>query len=140
MDELHGIPGNMPGGIGPNDAALGLHEAFGFETGAGTESIFSVGVKRGHNGDSGVNLEAGNGTGTGTNDESFNKKFVKSRLLRIVENEVEVGGVTGSCRLGTEVMVEGNPHGRLGKTFDEPELELDIEAEEEDIECGIGTT
>lgn len=130
-DELHGIPGNMP-----NDVALGLHEVFGFKTGPGTESIFSEGVNRGHNGDNGVNLEAGNGTGTGTNDESFNKKFVKSRLLRLVENDVDVG----NCRLGTGVTVECNPHGRLGKTFDEPELELDIEAEEEDIECGIGTT
>jgi len=111
MDELHGIPGNVPDGIMPNDVALGLHETFGFEIGADTEFVFSVGVKRGHNGDSGVNLEAGNGTGTGTNDESFNKKFVKSRLLRIVENEVGVGGVTGNCRLGTGVTVEGNPHG-----------------------------
>lgn len=115
LGELRGTPGNIPDELAPNDGTLGMHVVFDFETGTGTESLFNVGVNSGHNGDNGVNLEGGNGAGTGTNDESFNKRFIKSELLRVVGKEVDTGGVTGNCRLGTGVTVGGELHGRLGK-------------------------
>jgi len=65
-------------------------------------------VKSGHNDGAGVTFEAGKIAGTGINDDSFNKRFVKRGLLGIIGNEVD-GATGGNCGFGTGVT--GEPHG-----------------------------
>lgn len=89
----------------------------------------------GHAGCKGVGLQACNDGGTGTNDESLNKSFLKSELT----SEVEGDTVMDDCRAGATVEIGVCPHDILGETFDEPEFVPGIGAQEGDMVCGFGS-